>query len=47
VLLAAALPNPRARNPGRPSALMIMIANKVERRMPIMAGRSTCVLPRQ
>jgi hypothetical protein len=26
---------------------MIMIANKVERRMPIMAGRSTCVLPRQ
>ena len=45
VLLAAALPNPGARNPGRPSPVMIRIANQIERRMPIMAGRSTCVLP--
>jgi monofunctional biosynthetic peptidoglycan transglycosylase len=47
VLLAAALPNPGARNPGKPSAVMIRIANKIERRMPIMAARSTCVLPRR
>jgi monofunctional biosynthetic peptidoglycan transglycosylase len=46
-LLAAALPNPGARIPGRPSAVMIRIANKIEPRMPIMAGRSTCVAPRR
>ncbi len=45
VLLVAALPNPRARNPARPSATVVRIANKIERRLPIMAGRSACVLP--
>lgn len=44
VLLAAALPNPGARNPARPSPVMIRIANKIERRMPILAARSGCVL---
>jgi monofunctional glycosyltransferase len=45
VLLAVALPNPLVRNPARPSARMLVIARAVERRMPIIAGRSTCVLP--
>jgi monofunctional biosynthetic peptidoglycan transglycosylase len=45
VLLAVALPNPRLRNPARPSARMLVIARAVERRMPIIAGRSGCVLP--
>jgi monofunctional glycosyltransferase len=45
VLLTAALPNPGFRNPARPSRTMIRIANKIERRMPIMAARSACVLP--
>jgi monofunctional biosynthetic peptidoglycan transglycosylase len=45
VLLAAALPNPGARNPARPSATMIRIANKVDRRMPILGRRSGCILP--
>jgi monofunctional glycosyltransferase len=47
VLLAAALPNPRWRNPAKPSRLMLRIANAVEARMPIVASRSTCVLPRR
>jgi monofunctional biosynthetic peptidoglycan transglycosylase len=46
VLLAVALPNPGYRNPAKPSARMIRIANVVERRMPIMAARSACVLPK-
>ncbi|MEX1060906.1 MAG: monofunctional biosynthetic peptidoglycan transglycosylase [Methyloceanibacter sp.] len=47
VLLAAALPNPGFRNPARPSARMLRIATAIERRMPIIAGRSACVLPRR
>jgi monofunctional biosynthetic peptidoglycan transglycosylase len=45
VLLAAALPNPRFRNPARQSRRALVIARAVERRMPIMAQRSGCVLP--
>ena len=45
VLLAAALPNPGFRNPARPSARMLRIATTIERRLPIVAGRSACVLP--
>jgi len=47
VLLAAALPNPRWRNPAKPSRRMIRIANAIEGRMPIVASRSTCVLPQR
>jgi monofunctional biosynthetic peptidoglycan transglycosylase len=47
VLLAVALPNPRFRNPARPSARMIRIATVVERRMPIIAKRSGCALPQR
>jgi monofunctional biosynthetic peptidoglycan transglycosylase len=46
VLLAVALPNPGFRNPGRPSARMLRIATVIERRMPILAARSGCALPR-
>jgi len=45
VQLAAALPNPRFRNPARQSRRALVIARAVERRMPIMAQRSGCVLP--
>jgi monofunctional glycosyltransferase len=45
LLLAAALPAPRLRNPGKPSPRMLRIAKSVERRMPILAARSSCVLP--
>jgi monofunctional biosynthetic peptidoglycan transglycosylase len=45
VLLAAALPNPRWRNPARPSRRMLIVTRAVERRMPIIAQRSACVLP--
>jgi monofunctional biosynthetic peptidoglycan transglycosylase len=44
VQLAAALPNPRFRNPARQSRRALIIARAVERRMPIMAQRSGCVL---
>jgi len=44
VLLAAALPNPRLRNPARPSRRMRLVANAVERRMPYMVKRASCVL---
>ena len=47
VLLAVALPNPRFRSPARPSARMLRIARAVERRMPIIASRSGCVVPRR
>jgi monofunctional glycosyltransferase len=43
-LLAAALPNPRVRNPAQPSRRMALIAKTIERRMPIMVKRSHCVL---
>jgi monofunctional biosynthetic peptidoglycan transglycosylase len=44
ILLAAALPNPGFRNPARPSRRMLIVAKSIERRMPILAGRSGCVL---
>jgi hypothetical protein len=33
------------RNPAKPSARMLRIAGAVERRLPILAQRSNCVLP--
>jgi monofunctional biosynthetic peptidoglycan transglycosylase len=45
VLLAVALPNPRHRNPARPSAWMQKIARAVDIRMPIIAKRAGCALP--
>jgi monofunctional glycosyltransferase len=45
LLLAAALPSPRTRNPGKPSPRMLRIAKSVERRMPVLAARSACVVP--
>jgi len=45
LLLAAALPSPRLRNPSKPSPRMVRIARAVERRMPILAARSACALP--
>ena len=45
VLLAATLPNPRFRNPARPSRRMLHVARVIERRLPFMASRSACVLP--
>jgi monofunctional glycosyltransferase len=47
VLLAATLPNPRWRNPAKPSRRMLIVAKAVERRMPIMVARSACVMPQQ
>jgi monofunctional biosynthetic peptidoglycan transglycosylase len=44
VLLAAALPSPLARNPAKPSRTMLLIANAVERRLPLIAKRAGCVL---
>jgi monofunctional biosynthetic peptidoglycan transglycosylase len=46
VLLAVALPNPLHRNPAKPSRRMRLIANAVERRMPLIARRADCVLNR-
>lgn len=45
LLLAAALPSPRLRNPSKPSARMRRIARSIGARMPILASRSACVLP--
>ena len=45
VLLTAALPSPRLRNPGRPSARMQGIARSIDRRIPAAAERATCVFP--
>ncbi|MGH6865095.1 MAG: monofunctional biosynthetic peptidoglycan transglycosylase [Methyloceanibacter sp.] len=44
VLLAAALPNPRFRNPATPSRRILLVAGAIERRMPIMQPRTGCVL---
>jgi monofunctional biosynthetic peptidoglycan transglycosylase len=44
-LLAAALPSPRTRNPGRPGPRLSRIAHGVERRMPVIAARADCVVP--
>lgn len=45
-LLAAALPNPVARNPAKPSRRLRLIADTIARRMPTIAGRADCVLKR-
>jgi monofunctional biosynthetic peptidoglycan transglycosylase len=45
VLLVVALPNPRYRNPARPSAWMQKIARAVDLRMPIIAKRAGCARP--
>jgi monofunctional biosynthetic peptidoglycan transglycosylase len=42
-LLAAALPSPLTRNPGRPGPRIARHAGSIERRMPIMADRVGCV----
>ncbi|MGD9502527.1 MAG: monofunctional biosynthetic peptidoglycan transglycosylase [Methyloceanibacter sp.] len=47
VLLVAALPNPRFRNPAKPSRRMLLVTRAVERRLPIMAGRTACVRPKE
>jgi monofunctional glycosyltransferase len=44
ILLAVALPNPSARDPANPSPRMLKIAQAIEKRMPILASRSECVL---
>ena len=46
ILLAAALPNPRFRNPARPSRHMLLIARVIDRRLPILAQRSVAVSKR-
>jgi monofunctional biosynthetic peptidoglycan transglycosylase len=46
VLLVAALPNPRFRNPARPSRRMLLVTRAVERRLPIMVARTGCLEPR-
>ncbi len=43
ILLAAALPNPRFRNPARPSRHMLLVSRVIDRRMPILAQRSGCI----
>jgi monofunctional glycosyltransferase len=45
LLLAVALPNPRWRNPAKPSRRMLLLAGAVNARMPIIVQRSACVLP--
>jgi len=45
LLLTVALPSPLVRNPGEPNPRMLRIAKSVERRMPVLAARSTCVAP--
>jgi monofunctional glycosyltransferase len=43
ILLAAALQNPRFRNPARPSRRMLVVSRVIDRRMPILALRSGCI----
>jgi monofunctional biosynthetic peptidoglycan transglycosylase len=43
-LLAAALPSPRVRNPGKPGPRLTRLARAVERRMAFMTSRAACVL---
>ena len=45
LLLAAALPSPRLRNPAKPSARMRRIARSIGGRMRGLASRSACALP--
>ncbi len=42
-LLAAALPNPSVRRPGRPGPVTRAVSNAIQGRMPLMAQRSDCV----
>ncbi len=42
-LLAAALPNPIARNPARPSRKLVRLANSVQKRLRAIRGRATCI----
>ena len=44
VLLAAALPNPLARNPARPSRKLRVIADAIQRRLPYISKRAGCAL---
>jgi monofunctional biosynthetic peptidoglycan transglycosylase len=44
ILLAVTLPNPSFRNPANPSPRVSKIAQAVDKRMPILASRSKCVL---
>ena len=45
LLLAVSLPNPRVRNPARPTRRLLAIAGAVNARMPIIAHRAFCLLP--
>ena len=45
LLLTVALPSPRVRNPAKPNPRMLRIVKSVERRMPVLAARSTCAAP--
>ena len=47
VLLVAALPNPRFRNPARPSRRMLLVTRAVAQRLPIMFQRTGCLEPRR
>ncbi|ODA66242.1 Penicillin-binding protein 1F [Methyloligella halotolerans] len=42
-LLAAALPNPHVRRPGRPGPVTRAVAGAIQGRMPLIAKRSDCV----
>jgi len=42
-LLAAALPNPMARDPARPSRKLVRLANSVQKRLRAIRGRATCI----
>ncbi|XSG81944.1 MAG: monofunctional biosynthetic peptidoglycan transglycosylase [Methyloligella sp. ZOD6] len=42
-LLAAALPNPGVRRPGRPGPVTRAVADAIQRRMPLIAKRTDCV----
>jgi monofunctional glycosyltransferase len=44
ILLAVTLPSPSVRNPANPSPKTLKIAQAVDKRMPILASRSKCVL---
>jgi monofunctional glycosyltransferase len=45
LLLAVSLPNPRGRNPNKPSGWLLAIAGTVNSRMPIIAQRASCIFP--
>jgi monofunctional glycosyltransferase len=45
LLLAVSLPNPRWRNPAKPSGRLLAITGAVNSRMPIIAQRASCIFP--